>query len=570
MIMQITPFDWLVLVVYFVGICIAGLVAGARVKDTEHYFLGGRRFGKLLMIGQTFGVGTHAEMPVAMAGAVYTHGLSGIWFQWKNLFATPFFWLMAPLFRRFRRTTLAEVIEDRYGPWMGVCYTVYAFAFLVIVMAAMHKGAAKVISQAAGGEIPVNALILAMTAAFIIYSIVGGLVAAAWTDLLQGFLIVVLSFLVVPAGWKLIGGMGGIHATLDATKLSLATPHGIGPWFIFMLTVNGLIGIAAQPHILASVGTGKDETACRTGFFYGALTKRVCTVGWALTGMMVAVIVARGLFGDRSLPDAENAFGYACRHLLFPGGVGLLIACVLAANMSTSSALMVNSGALFTRNLYQRFLVRGAADGHYLLVGRSSGMIVTLLAVGYAIFFVDQVLYAFLLSETVAAYVGVSVLGGIVWRRANRWGALASVAVALGTNFTLYFRRGHRWDNWEPDVFLWSLLAGGAAFVVASLLTPPEPAAALAGFYQRLQASTDEPAGRDGGTGDSPAAAEAARMRTSAEAGKQLLLVNLLHLRQGAAGFGFFQAYRADLKGFAIAWAYTLGLVFLTWLLFNL
>lgn len=71
------------------------------------------------MIGQTFGTGTHAEMPVSLAGAVYTTGVSGIWFQWKNLFATPFYWLIAPLFRRFRRTTTTEVMEDRYGSWMG-------------------------------------------------------------------------------------------------------------------------------------------------------------------------------------------------------------------------------------------------------------------------------------------------------------------------------------------------------------------------------------------------------------------------------------------------------------------
>src|SRR5207245_2397022 len=95
-----------------------GLVAGLRVKTTDEYFLGGRHFGKWLMIGQAFGTGTHAEMPVSLAGAVYHSGLSAIWFQWKNLFATPFYWLIAPLFRRIRRTTVAEMIEDRYGSWM--------------------------------------------------------------------------------------------------------------------------------------------------------------------------------------------------------------------------------------------------------------------------------------------------------------------------------------------------------------------------------------------------------------------------------------------------------------------
>lgn len=81
--------DWITLTVYLVGIAIIGVLAGRKVNSTGAYFLGGRSFNKWLMIGQSFGTGTHAEMPVALAGAVYNVGLSGIWYQWKNLFATP-------------------------------------------------------------------------------------------------------------------------------------------------------------------------------------------------------------------------------------------------------------------------------------------------------------------------------------------------------------------------------------------------------------------------------------------------------------------------------------------------
>ena len=138
------------------------------------------------MIGQSFGVGTHAEMPVALAGAVYSLGASAIWFQWKNLFVTPFYWIMAPVFRRIRRTTMAEFTEDRYGPWMGAIYIVFALCFFIINTGSMLKGAGKVISQATGGTVGVNEIVVAMTVMFILYSFVGGLVAAAWTDLFQG------------------------------------------------------------------------------------------------------------------------------------------------------------------------------------------------------------------------------------------------------------------------------------------------------------------------------------------------------------------------------------------------
>ncbi|NUP98754.1 MAG: tetratricopeptide repeat protein [Armatimonadetes bacterium] len=218
--MNIAPADWAVLVLYFLFIGAVGIVAGRQVKDTSHYFLGKRGFGKWLMMGQSFGVGTHAEMPVSLAGAVSQMGFSGIWFQWKNLFATPFFWLFAPLLRRIRRTTIAELTEDRYGLWMGGLYMAFALVFFTINSAGMLKGAGKVISQAAGGQLGANEIVVAMTVLFVLYSFIGGLVAAAWTDFFQGFLIILLSFMLIPLGW---GGLPSAPA-MELYKLRVVAP----------------------------------------------------------------------------------------------------------------------------------------------------------------------------------------------------------------------------------------------------------------------------------------------------------------------------------------------------------
>lgn len=563
--MQITTLDWIILIGYLCVVAAIGIIAGFKVKDTEHYFLGKRRFGKLLMIGQSFGIGTHAEMPVSLAGAVYTTGMSGIWFHWKNLFATPFFWIMAPVFRRIRRTTVAELTEDRYGTWMGAVYTVFALCFFTLNTASMLKGAAKVINQAAGGDIGVNRVVIAMTVIFIIYSFVGGLIATAWTDFFQGFLIIALSFMLIPLGWSAVGGMDGMKASLEAYKFSLAAPEGITPWIILMLTLNGLIGIMAQPHMLAAVGTGKDEKTCRVGFFYGNYVKRFCTVGWALVGIVVAAMVAQNLFGASALADPEDAFGFACHHLLFPGSLGLLIACVLAANMSTCSAFMVDSGALFTQGLFRKHLVKGKPDSYYLWVGRFSGFAVTMIGVLYAVFLIDRVLYSFLLTETLATFMGVSILGGIVWKRANRWGALASLLVSLVTNFALYWVKGERLDHWDANVFLVALLAGIAALVVVSLLTKPEPSRQTKSFFGRLETPSEADDELLVGDGAIEELTEE-RQRAIAEEGKQLLLLNLLHLKKGSAGVSFWKAYSVDLKGLAIGSALAAGLVFATWL----
>jgi Na+/proline symporter len=356
-------------------------------------------------------------------------------------------------------------------------------------------------------------------------------------------LIIALSFMLIPLGWGLVGGLDGMQASLEPFRFSLATPSGVGPWAIAMLTVNGLVGIMAQPHQLAAVGTGRDERTCRIGMLAGNMVKRVCTVGWALVGLIVAALVAQGQVDAATLGDPENAFGFACRLLLGPGALGLMIASILAANMSTCSAFLVDSGALFTEGLYRRHLAADKSDRHYLWVGRLSGFAITMLGVIYAIYLIESVLYTFLLTETLATFIGISVLGGIVWRRANRWGALASIAGALTTNFALYAWTGQRLDYWDPNVFLAALGVGAVLLVTVSLVTRPEPAKHLDSFFTRLQTSSDSDATADGG----------------AAGGHPLLLVDLLQL--GRAGGRRWGAYREDLGGFALGWAIVFALV---------
>lgn len=272
--------------------------------------------------------------------------------------------------------------------------------------------------------------------------------------------------------------------------------------------------------------------------FYGNFVKRICTVGWALVGLMVAALVLQPQHGFAPLADPEDAFGMACRHLLFPGGLGLMVASILAANMSTCSAFMVDSGALFTKNLYQRFFRKTETDRHYLWAGRISGLVLSAMGVLYALFLVERVLYSFLLTETMATYMGISIFGGILWKRATRWGAVASLLTPLVVNFSLMAAKGERLDHWEPNVFGISLLSGIAALVVVSLMTKPEPEAASDEFFQRFE----EP------------------VEGTAKPGTRLLLADLGHgLKKGGH-------YGEDIKGFFLGWGMVALLVGLTWL----
>ena len=96
--------DTLVVLVYFIGITAYGLWLTRRVKNSDGYFRGNRSFNKWIMIAQGFGAGTHSENFVAQTGASFQMGFASIWYQWKNMVITPFYWLIAPWYRRSERT----------------------------------------------------------------------------------------------------------------------------------------------------------------------------------------------------------------------------------------------------------------------------------------------------------------------------------------------------------------------------------------------------------------------------------------------------------------------------------
>jgi Na+/proline symporter len=386
-----------------------------------------------------------------------------------------------------------------------------------------------------------------MTASFLVYSFVGGLVSAAYTDFVQSFFIIALSYLLIPLGLARIGGFTGVREALSPDMLSMVTPGDVGVFTILMLTINGLIGIVAQPHILASVGTGHNEYSCRMGMAAGNFVKRFCTIGWALVGVIVAVMVIQA--GQPELVDSEEAFGYATRELLGPGLVGLMIASVLAANMSTGSAFTVDGGALFTQNFYKRYVVRDKSDRHYLMAGRFAGVSMTCLGVVFGLY-VGNVLQAFLFTETIAAFMGVSMFAAVSWRRANRHGAFASLVISSATFFWLTWQDFHELLKWEAANFGIAILAGFVSLAIVSLLTPPESDASLDPFYKRLRSPTyfDETTQQE---------------QPDTEPGHDLLFVHLFDLRLSEGLVPFYRRFRKDINGLVACFGVVAALILL-------
>ncbi len=211
--------DWLVIGIYRFGITAVGVLAAKRVKSASTYFIGDRKFGKLMMMFFTFGTGTHSDQAVSVAAKTYQSGASGIWYQWQWLFVTPFFWLIAPIFRRMRAVTTGDYFFARYGHSVAVLFAMVGMLQLTVNIGVMLKGSSAMVTAVSGGAINPGLAILGMTFMFVLYGVAGGLSAAIMTDLVQGLMTIVLSFLILPFALDAVVSRAGLKETVNKPEM---------------------------------------------------------------------------------------------------------------------------------------------------------------------------------------------------------------------------------------------------------------------------------------------------------------------------------------------------------------
>ena len=366
--------DIIVLALYLLGMAAIGFWSAKKIKESQDFFMP-RRFGKAMMVMFGFGAGTHSDQAVGVASKSFTNGLSGIWYQWLWLPCTPFYWLIAPVMRRFRAITTGDVFEARYDRSVAVLYALVGMLNLSVNIGLMLLGSSKVISASTQG-LPPNAVIAAMTVVFLVYGVAGGLAAAIITDFIQGILTIIFSFLLLPLIMNAVGWMDGIReAMIDKPQmLTLVAPAEIGFFYIAVIAFNALVGIVTQPHTMSNCAAGKTEMEGRFGWMFGNIIKRVCTIPWCLTG--VAAVVYFGTAGR--IVEADDVFGMVAGDFLpkiLPGILGIFLAALLASVMSSCDAFMIASAGLFTENIY-RPLSPHKKKGHYVTLGRIAYVVV--------------------------------------------------------------------------------------------------------------------------------------------------------------------------------------------------
>jgi len=493
--------DIAALAVYLLALVVIGFWVSRRVKSMEQFVMP-RRFGKVLMVTFSFGTGTHADEAVGVTSKTFTNGLSGIWYQWLYLFCTPFYWLIAPVMKRFRAITTADIFEARYDKSVASLYTIIGMFTLLVDMGVMLKAFGSIVSASTG--FPERPAIGLVTLVFVVYSVAGGLEAGIITDFIQGILTVVFSFLLLPFVFHAVGGMAGIHAQLtDPHLLSMVAPQDIGVFYIAMLSVSGLIGIVTQPHILANCSSGKTEMDGRVGFMGGNMIKRFCTIAWCLIGFAAIVYFQ----GREVRPD--HVWGAIAKDFLnqaLPGLLGVFLASLLASLQSTANAVMICSSGLFTENVYKHFF-KNRSRPHYLLVARIASIVTVAGAVMFA-WTVGEVVHGLEIFWKVGILMGIAFWLGLFWRRTTVAGAWASFGAAVfawwlttqgffvaavhalpgAEAWRFVVLRNEAWQIYLPWAMLFYISAGLLLGIIVSLLTKPVAREKLENYYALTRA----------------------------------------------------------------------------------
>jgi SSS family transporter len=474
--------DIVILVLYFVVSAAIGIAAARMVHNREDFLMGGRKFGKTLMVFFTFGAGTHADSAVGVAAQSYKYGLAGIWYQWVMLLTLPIYWLLAPVFRRARVQTTADFFERRFGTEFMYFYAFFAMFISVAYTSVMLYGSARLIESLTDHAISWQWAILLTAVVSFLYGTLGGLIAAVWNDLFQGILTIVMSIMLLPFFWSHIGGLEGFQAALPnaAENLKLVLDKDMTVFWIIMMSINSLVSMVAQPHIMANAGAAKTELDSRVGFVGGVLLKRIMTIPWALTGVM-----AIALFGANTI-EPDHAFGAMSRELLPNGFVGLMLACVMASVMDNCAIMMVTFAGIYTNSIHTRLVSTPESEKRLVAVTRNAGLCFAVVCIALAYAF-DDITEAMRFLWKAVPPMGIPFLLGICWRKTNRYGAFASVLTALTA--VLVAEYVFRWegDAGLPYTILLFLSVGTFFGIFVSLITPSEPAAKLDAFELMLK-----------------------------------------------------------------------------------
>lgn len=504
------------MVVYMLAVIVIGIIFAKRAnRNSENYFLGGRTLGPWVTAMSAEASDMSGWLLMGLPGVAYWCGIAdAAWTAIGLALGTYINWLIVS--KRLRRysekahsITLPEFFSNRFhekGKVILFIAAAFILIFFTVYAASCLVTCGKLFSTLFGFDyVPM----MIVGAVFVlVYTIIGGFLAESASDFMQAIVMIIALVVVLITGVVAAGGLDAVIQNAQSIPgfldfFGIATP----------VTVDGVqqvVGGDPQFGAAGSYGVLNIISTLAWGLGYFGMpqvllrfmairreqeltrSRRIATV-WVLISLAVAVflgIVGRALFPTALTTSSasENVFILLSTNLLPPILVGLVMAGILAATISSSDSYLLIAASAFSKNIYQGIMRKKATDKQVLIISRITLLLVTAIAILIAL---DENSVIFTIVSFAWAGFGATfgplMLMSLFWKRINRAGAIAGMigGGCMVFIWNLLIRPlGGVWDIYELlPAFLFSCLC----IVVVSLLTAP-PAEEIQKEFEEVRA----------------------------------------------------------------------------------
>ena len=504
--MQLENLDWLIISAFFIlSLAIGIIVSKKSGKDVTEFFLSGRKMPWWLlgisMVATTFS----ADTPNLVTDIVRTNGVAGNWVWWAFLLTgmlTVF--VYAKLWRRSEVLTDLEFYELRYsGKGAAFLRGFRAFylgaVFNVLIMASVCLAGIK-IGGALLGLSPVETLLITCTIT-VVYSSIGGLRGIIITDFFQFILAMVATFW---AAYEIVNlpQVAGLTNLLnhpdDIPKLNLIPDIADTDLFIAVFIIPLAVQWWAVWYPGAEPGGGgyvaqrmlsaKDEkNAIWATLLFNFMHYAVRPWPWILIAL-ASIVVFPDLNSLReAFPNTivGNDLAYPAMISFLPSGLlGLLVASLIAAFMSTISTHLNWGSSYLVHDFYRRFFVKDKSETHYVFMGRIFTVLLMIFSAFFALF-LNNSLQAFGIILQIGAGTGLIFILRWFWYRVNVYSELTAMIVSFVVAIIFEFIIPNNFSVEEKLII--GVTITTISWLVVTLITPPSNMETLQNFYKKIQ-----------------------------------------------------------------------------------
>ena len=504
--MQLENIDWLIISAFFIlSLAIGIIVSKKSGKDVTEFFLSGRKMPWWLlgisMVATTFS----ADTPNLVTDIVRTNGVAGNWIWWAFLLTgmlTVF--VYAKLWRRSEVLTDLEFYELRYsGKGAAFLRGFRAFylgaIFNVLIMASVCLAGIK-IGGALLGLSPVETLLITCTIT-VVYSSIGGLRGIIITDFFQFILAMVATFW---AAYEIVNlpQVAGLTNLLNhpdvIPKLNLIPDIADTDLFIAVFIIPLAVQWWAVWYPGAEPGGGgyvaqrmlsaKDEkNAIWATLLFNFMHYAIRPWPWILIAL-ASIVVFPDLDSLRvAFPNTivGNDLAYpAMISFLPPGLLGLLVASLIAAFMSTISTHLNWGSSYLVHDFYRRFFVKGKSETHYVSMGRVFTVLLMIFSAFFALF-LNNSLQAFGIILQIGAGTGLIFILRWFWYRVNVYSELTAMIVSFLVAIMFEFIIPNNFSVEEKLII--GVTITTISWLIVTHITPPSSMETLQNFYKKIQ-----------------------------------------------------------------------------------